>query len=142
VLKSIPGFAKIIMLIQTAVILFLLFWLVEEYANNAYFQAYVNSFAQGTLFAAIVAISIIGFILIALLLYWHLRKTRKELDRLLSIGKTGTSGASRDQVLDDQTEQHLIEMIRKSTPIMNSGTGDQMPVLRRTRPEEERSSQQ
>jgi putative copper export protein len=142
-LKSIPGFAKIIMLLQTAVIVFLLIWVVEEYSNNFYFQAYVNSFLQGTAFTAIVLISIVAFTVIAIALYWKLRRTRKELEGLLSTGRVGSSGNGHGQVLDSQTEQHLIEMIRKTQPIMNSGASPGgMPVLRRSQsPEEERSSQ-
>lgn len=124
------------MLIQTAVILFLLFWLVEEYANNNYFQIYVNNFLQGTTFIAIVLISILAFTVIAVFLYLRLKKTRRELERLLSTGKEGSSGVTQG-LLDNRTEQHLIEMIRKTNPIMNSGSSDNMPVLRRTRPEEE-----
>jgi hypothetical protein len=143
VLKSIPGFAKIIMLLQTAVILFLLFWLVQEYSNNLYFQAYVYNFLQGGAFAAIVLISIVAFMVIALALYLKLRRTRRELEGLLSTEKVGSGGNRRGQVLDNRTEQHLIEMIRQTQPIMNSGApSGGMPVLRRSQsPEEERSSQ-
>jgi hypothetical protein len=143
VLKTIPGFAKIIMLLQTFVILFLLFWLWEEYSNNLYFQAYVNSFVQGAAFVAIVVISIIAFTLIAIALYLKLRRTRKELEGLLSTDTVASGRSGRGQALDNRTEQHLIEMIRQTQPIMNSGApSGGMPVLRRTRsPEEERSSQ-
>jgi hypothetical protein len=142
VLKSIPGFAKIIMLLQTAVIVFLLFWLVEEYSNNLYFQTYVNEFVQGSVFAVVVLISIIGFTVIALVLYLKLRRTRRELDGLLSTEKDGSGNSRRGQVLDNRTEQHLIEMIRRTQPIMNSGTDGRMPVLKRSQPsEEERFSQ-
>jgi len=142
-LKSIPGFAKIIMLLQTAVIVFLLIWVAEEYSNNFYFQAYVNGFLQGSAFTTIVLISIIAFTVIAIALYWKLRKTRKELEGLLSTGRVGSTRNGRGPVLDSRTEQHLIEMIRKTQPIMNSGAASGgMPVLRRSQsPEEERSSQ-
>jgi len=144
VLKTIPGFAKIIMLLQTAIILFLLFWLAQEYSNNLYFQAYVNNFVQGTGFAAIVVVSIIAFMLIAIALYLKLRRTRKELEGLLSTDTVASSGARRGhEALDSRTEQHLIEMIRQTQPIANSGApSGGMPVLRRTQsPEEEGSSQ-
>jgi hypothetical protein len=142
VLKSIPGFAKIIMLLQTLVILFLLFWLAEEYSNNLYFQAYVNSFVQGSSFAAIVLISIIAFMVIALVLFLKLRRTRKELEGLLSTDTVASGRSGRGQALDNRTEQHLIEMIRQTQPIMNSGApSGGMPVLRRSKSEEERSSQ-
>ena len=143
VLKTIPGFAKIIMLLQTAIILFLLFWLVQEYSNNLYFQAYVNNFVQGTAFAAIVVISIIAFTLIAIALYLKLRRTRKELEGLLSTDTVASARSGRGQALDNRTEQHLIEMIRQTQPVLNSGApSGGMPVLRRSRsPEEESSSQ-
>jgi lysylphosphatidylglycerol synthetase-like protein (DUF2156 family) len=139
VLKTIPGFAKIIMLLQTAIILFLLFWLAQEYSNNLYFQAYVSGFVQGTAFAAIVVIAIIAFTLIAIALYLKLRRTRKELEGLLSTDTVASGRSGSGQALDNRTEQHLIEMIRQTQPIMNSGTSGQMPVLRRSKSEEERS---
>jgi hypothetical protein len=145
--KSIPRFAKIIMLLQTLLILFLSFWLYEEYLNNSYFQAYVNGVLQGGAFTAVVLISIVVFTIVAIVLYMKLRSTRKELEEILSKEKAGSEGGGHGQPLDTRTEQHLIEMIRKTTPIMNSGpTSDsQMPALRRTdsqfRPEEQGSSQ-
>ncbi len=141
--KSLPGSAKIVMFLQTLVILFLSFWLYEEYQYNSYFQLYVNGFLQGSAFAAIVLISIVAFIGVAIVLYLNLRSTRKELEGLLSTKQVGLDGSGRGQALDARTEQHLIEMIRKTTPIMNSGaTSGGMPVLRRSQStEEERSSQ-
>jgi hypothetical protein len=124
-LKSIPGFAKIIMLLQTAVIVFLLVWLVEEYSNNLYFQAYVNSFLQGSAFIAIVLISIVAFTVIAIALYWKLRRTRRELEGLLSTNRVESSGNGRGQVLDSRTEQHLIEMIRKTMPMKEKDSSNQ-----------------
>jgi hypothetical protein len=142
VLKSIPGFAKIIMLLQTLVILSLLVWLVEEYSNNLYFQAYVSNFTQGGAFAAILLISILAFTVVAVFLYLKLRSTRRELDGLLLTEKDGSRRSSHGHVLDNRTEQHLIEMIRRTQPIMDSGSDGRMPVLRRSQsPEEERSTQ-
>jgi hypothetical protein len=141
--KSIPRFAKIIMLLQTLVIMFLSFWLYEEYLNNSHFQAYVNGVLQGGAFTAIVLISIVAFTIVAIVLFLKLRSTRKELEGILSKEKAGSEGGGHSQPLDTRTEQHLIEMIRKTTPIMNSrsGTDGQMPVLRRrgSQSEEERS---
>jgi hypothetical protein len=145
--KGIPRFAKIIMLLQTLVVLFLSFWLYEEYLNNSYFQAYVNGILQGSVFTAVVLISIVAFTVVAIVLFLKLRSTRKELEGILSKEKAGSEGGGHGQPLDTRTEQHLIEMIRKTTPIMNSGpgTGGEMPTLRRTdsqsSPEEQGSSQ-
>jgi hypothetical protein len=133
------------MLLQTLVIMFLSFWLYEEYLNNSYFQAYVNGVLQGGAFTAVVLISIVVFTIVAIVLYMKLRSTRRELEGILSKEKVGSNGGGQGQPLDTRTEQHLIEMIRKTTPIMNSGSGTdgQMPVLRRTgsQSEEERSGQ-
>ena len=41
-----PSSAKIIIALQTLVILFLGYWAVEEYQNNIYFQSYVNTTLQ------------------------------------------------------------------------------------------------
>src|SRR2546425_7903636 len=82
--KSIPRFAKIIMLLQTLLILFLSFWLYEEYLNNSYFQAYVNGVLQGSIFTAVVLISIVVFTIVAIVLFLKLRSTRKELEEILS----------------------------------------------------------
>jgi hypothetical protein len=113
---------------QTVFIAFMSFWIYEEYQNNAYLQAYVNGNLNGTSFSLIVIISIIVFTTLALALYLKLRRTRKELEGMLS---TQSAGTRAGHGLDTRTEEHLIEMIRKTTPAMNSGTGGPMPVLRR-----------
>ena len=105
------------MLAQTAVILFLSFWAVEEYLNNNYFQAYLNGLFGGNGFTAIVLISILAFVVIVMALYSKLRRSRKELEALLSAEKAGSDGRVGGQVLDNRTEQHLIEMIRKTMPM-------------------------
>jgi len=122
------------MLLQTLIILFLSFWIYEEYQYNSYFQAYVNGVLQGGALMAIILISIIVFTIVAVVLYLKLRRTRKELEGLISKETIGRDGRGHSQPLDSRTEQHLIEMIRKTQPIMNSnpGASDQMPTLKRT----------
>jgi hypothetical protein len=145
--SSIPGFAKVIIFLQTLIILFMSFWIYQEYLNNSYLQSYVNGYLQGGLLTAIILISIGSFTIIAFALYAKLRSTRKELEGMHSTETVGPDGRQRGQSLDTRTEQHLIEMIRKTTPIMNSGsrTGGQMPTLRRvdsqSKTEEQGSSQ-
>ena len=109
------------MLFQTVLILFFAFWFFEEYANNAFFQVYVSNFFQGGFLSVIIVIAIVGFTGAALALYWRLRSTHRELQRLLSTQRAGSSGNGRGQVLDNRTEQHLIEMIRKTMPKEGSG---------------------
>jgi hypothetical protein len=122
-------------------------WIYEEYLNNQYLQIYVNGLLQRGFLTAVILISIGTFTIVATALYAKLRSARRELEGMLSTEKAGPDGRRPGQALDTRTEQHLIEMIRKTTPIMNSGsgTGGQMPTLRRvdsqSRPEEQGSSQ-
>src|SRR6266581_257052 len=57
--RTVPGFAKAIMILQMLVILLLSSWIVEEYLNNIYLQAYVNDVLQadGSLIAVLMIIS-------------------------------------------------------------------------------------
>ncbi len=121
------------------------FWIYQEYQNNTYLQAYVNGNLQSGSFTAIVFISIGLFTIVAIGLFLKLRSTRRELEGVLSTGTIGRDGTRRGQAGDARAEEHLIEMIRKTTPIMNSGAGGPMPMLRRRDPqysqEEQGSSQ-
>jgi len=129
--KSIPGFAKTLLFVQTVIILFMSFWIYQEYQNNPYLQSYVNGNLQAGSFTTIVFISISMCTIIAIGLFLKLRSTRRELEGVLSAGTIGRGGTRRGQAGDARAEEHLIEMIRKTTPIMNSGTGGPMPMLRR-----------
>src|SRR5467141_3871555 len=139
--KSIPGFAKTLLLVQTLIILFMSFWIYQEYQNNTYLQAYVNGNLQAGSFTTLVFISIGLFTIVAIGLFLKLRSTRKELEGVLSTGTIGRDGTRRGQAGDARAEEHLIEMIRKTTPIMNSGTGGPMPMLRRRDPQFSREEQ-
>ncbi len=105
----------------------------QEYLNNPYLQVYVNGYFQGAALTAIILLSIGIFTTVAFALYAKLRGYRKEIASL-SKEKAGTDSSATGQRLDSRTEEHLIEMIRKTTPIMNpsSQTEDQMPILKRT----------
>src|SRR5437879_10997076 len=70
--KSIPGFAKVLILLQFVVILFMSFWIYEEYLNNSYLQTYVSGYLQGSLFTLIVLTSIGLFTIIFVALYTEL----------------------------------------------------------------------
>lgn len=118
------------MIVQTLVIFYFAFWSYEEYLNNAYFQNYVNASLQGSGFA-IVALSCVGiFTAVASGLYMKLRRTRRELEDLVSTDPVSPTGQASNGVLAPHVEQHLIDMIRKSTPA-GSETSSSMPVLRR-----------
>jgi hypothetical protein len=107
------------------------FWIYQEYLNNAYLQRYVNDYFQGGFFTALILISIGLFAIVAMALFTKLRRARRELGGIRSKKKFGSGGGVRGHLLDAGVEQHLIEMIRKTQPIINSGTSDDMPVLRR-----------
>jgi hypothetical protein len=120
---------KILVFLQTLIIFSLSFWIYEEYLNNQYLQKYVNGSLKGSL-SAIILSSIGIFAIVALALFAKLRSARRELGGILSknlVSETRDTGQ-----LDPHVEQHLIEMIRGTQPIMDSGsTTGLMPVLRR-----------
>jgi hypothetical protein len=81
--KLMPGYAKIIMVLQSMVILFLTFWVVQEYMYNIYFQAYVNDIIQinGSLIAILVFVSSLG---LALGLFRVLKSTHHQIGALVN----------------------------------------------------------
>jgi hypothetical protein len=78
-----PGYAKIIMLLQSMVILFLTFWVSQEYMYNIYFQAYMNDMIQtnGSLIAIIVFVSSLG---LAVGLFKVLKSTHRQIGALVN----------------------------------------------------------
>jgi hypothetical protein len=119
---------KVLVIVQSFVIAYLALWVYENYQNDAYFQAYVNSSLQGSGFA-IVALSSVGiFSAVAMGLYLKLRSRRGE--GLTSKERLAQEGHSSKTLLDPHVEQHLIEMIRKSTPGDGSTGSSSMPILK------------
>src|SRR2546427_8520817 len=86
-----PGYAKIIMLLQSMVILFLTFWVLQEYTYNVYFQAYVNDMVQtnGSLIAILVFVSSLG---LALGLFKVLKSTHHQIGALADQPRAPTLG--------------------------------------------------
>ncbi len=128
---KIPGFAKMIMVVQTVVIFFLSFWIFQEFQNNVYLQGYVNSFLQSSGVTLVALGSVSFFSAVAVFLFAKLRRTRKELDTVLT--EEHQPQGRTAGFLDNRTEEHLIEMIRKTTPqpLANSESGSTLPVLKR-----------
>jgi hypothetical protein len=119
-----------LVILQSFVIAYLGFWMYENYQNDFYFQAYVNSSLQGSGFA-IVALSSVGiFSAIAMGLYMKLRRTHKELEHLIITEHSTPEEQGSKTILEPHVEQHLIEMIRKSTPAEASASSS-VPVLKR-----------
>jgi hypothetical protein len=81
--RTIPGFAKAIMLLQMLVIVLLSSWIVEEYLNNIYLQAYVNDVVQadGSLIAILFIITALGA---ALGLFKVLKSTHRQIGALVN----------------------------------------------------------
>lgn len=122
---------KILILVQSFVIAYLGLWMYENYQNDFYFQAYVNSSLQGSGFT-IVALSTVGiFSAVAMGLYLKLRRTHKELEHLILTEHAAPEEQGSKGILEPHVEQHLIEMIRKSTPAEASGSSSTIPVLKR-----------
>jgi len=104
--------------------------MVENYQNDFYFQTYVNSSLQGSGFT-IVALSSVGvFSAVAMGLYMKLRRTHKELENLILREHSAPEEQGTSTILQPQVEQHLIEMIRKATPVETAGASS-IPVLKR-----------
>jgi hypothetical protein len=81
--RTVPGFAKFIMLLQMLVIVLLSSWIVEEYLNNIYLQAYVSEVVQadGSLIAILVIVCGLGM---AFGLLKVLKSTHKQIGALVS----------------------------------------------------------
>jgi hypothetical protein len=71
------------MFLQTLLIVFLSSWIVEEYLNNIYLQAYVNGVIQadGSLIAVLVIVGALGM---SLGLFKVLKSTHKQIGALVS----------------------------------------------------------
>jgi len=86
-LERIPRFAKIIVLLQTLLNMLLSLWIYEEYLHNRFFRTYLSSSLQGGSLAAtfLVSTGALTIVSIVLLVKWF--GYRRELDRILSVGK-------------------------------------------------------
>jgi len=105
--------------------------MIENYQNDFYFQTYVNSSLQGSGFT-IVALSSVGiFSAVAMGLYMKLRRTHRELEHLILTEHSPPEEQGASTILQPHVEQHLIEMIRKSTPAETTGASSSIPVLKR-----------
>src|SRR5438552_16833705 len=86
-----PGYAKIIMLLQSMVILFFSFWVLQEYTYNFYFQVYVNDMVQtnGSLIAILVFVSSLGLVLG---IFKVLKSTHQQIGALANRPQAPTMG--------------------------------------------------
>src|SRR2546428_5198474 len=103
----------------------------ENYQNDFYFQAYVNSSLEGSSFTIVVLSSVGVFSAVAMGLYLKLRSTHRELEHLISTEHSEPDNQGSRTILEPHVEQHLIEMIRKTTSTDSSSASSQMQVLKR-----------
>ncbi len=104
----------------------------ENYQNDFYFQAYVNASLQGSGFA-IVALSSVGiFSAVGMGLYLKLRRTHRELEHLILEEHSAPQEQGSNSTLEPHVQQHLIDMIRKST--RSDAVSGSLPVLKREEP--------
>jgi hypothetical protein len=122
---------KILVFGQSLANLFMGFWIYQEYLNNPFLQSYVNGFFRGGYLIAIILglVGLSGIVVVGL--YVRLRGARRKLFGMRSRETGGSDRGRRSGLLDERTEQHLIEMIRRTQPIITSGTSEGMPTLRR-----------
>ena len=73
--------AKIIIALQTLIILFLGYWAVEEYQNNIYFQSYVNATVQTNMLP--IGVAVIGIPALAALGLFFRRSRSRAAEPLL-----------------------------------------------------------
>ncbi len=118
------------MIFQTIIIGFMAFWMYQEYLNNLYLQAYVNNSLQGSGLFVVALGSVGAFTSVAVGLYVKLRHTRRALEHSLTVVDGKTENGRSGSILEPHVEQHLIEMIRKTTPATSSATPG-MPMLKR-----------
>lgn len=130
--NHVPAYVKLLITIQSLIIIYFVFWTFEEYANNLYFQSYVNTFLQGSGFGVIAVSSVGIFSAIASGLYMKLRQTRKELQHIGGGAEPEQEIHESGSILAPHVEQHLINMIRKSTA--DDPTSTSMPILKREQP--------
>lgn len=129
--NHVPAYIKLLITVQSLVIIYFIFWTLEEYTNNLYFQSYVNSFLSGSGFGIIAASSVAIFSAIASGLYMKLRQTRMQLQHLGSEAEPAQETHEPGNILSPHVEQHLINMIRKSA---TDDTSTSLPVLKREQP--------
>ncbi len=132
--QGLPGSAKLVMVLQTIIIVFLTFWVYQEYLNNLYLQDYLNGYVQTNGLTIAVLGSVGVFVTVSVGLYARLRHTRRQLDKAVTAeeaqGRSITGG-----LLEPHVEQHLIEMMRKTTPSTTSSDTGGLPVLKREEPQ-------
>jgi hypothetical protein len=124
--RTVPGFAKAIMLLQMLLIVFLSSWIVEEYLNNIYLQAYVNDLIQvdGSIIAILVIISGLGF---ALGLFKVLKSTHREIGALVNQPQVPTSTLVRSSPMPGVDLHPMVAALKAD--LAHQGSMEPLPQL-------------
>ena len=124
--RTVPGFAKAIMILQMLLIVFLSSWIVEEYLNNIYLQAYVNDLIQvdGSIIAILVIISGLG---IALGLFKVLKSTHREIGALVNQPQVPTSAPVRSSSMQGVDLHPMVAALKAE--MAHQGSMEPLPQL-------------
>src|SRR5213080_5020280 len=123
-----PGYAKIIMLLQSMVILFFSFWVLQEYTYNFYFQVYLNDMVQtnGSLIAILVFVSSLG---LALGLFKVLKSTPQQIGALANRPQAPTMGpVASTSAANAATDLHPM-VAALTTEMAHQGTIEPIPPI-------------
>lgn len=125
--RLMPGYAKVIMLLQSIVILFLSFWVVQEYTYNIYFQAYVNDIIQadGSFIVILVFVSALG---LALGLFKVLKSTHRQIGALVSQPQAPTMGVVAAAPKQSAIDLHPMVAALKAD-LAHQGTMEPIPAI-------------
>ncbi len=123
-----------VILFQSVIIIFLAFWVYQEFLYNQYLQDYVNSYFQGSGLLVVILGSIVAFVLVGMVLYSKLRRARGVLEESGQVKRVKKEDAGSSKILEPHVEQHLIEMLRRTTPA-DPSSSQPMPVLNREEPQ-------
>ncbi len=102
----------------------------QEFQNNLYLRAYLNTLPLGGSFPIIAIGSISTLAILILALYARLLKTGTEVERALS-PEALEQGGITSGFMDRTTEEHLIELIRKKSQADNLNTTGNASALGR-----------
>jgi hypothetical protein len=125
--RLVPGYAKIIMVLQSMVILFLSFWAAQEYMYNIYFQAYVNDMLQanGSLIAILVFVSSLG---LSLGLFKVLKSTHHQIGALVNQPQDPTMAPVASSPKQSAIDLHPMVAALKAD-LAHQGTMEPIPPM-------------
>lgn len=124
------------MVLQTGIIVFLAFWVYQEYLYNQYLQDYVSSFLQGGGLLVIILGTVGILALVGLGLYLKLIRGRRGSDGSKKVRGATNQTVGSKRILDPNVEQNIAETMRRTPAQASSDT----PRPLRSREESQASS--